>query len=268
MGDPFGGAGAAGGEEDHGRRPGVRRPLPACKRLAAEQRGEVVAPTTVDPGRLLVTGRQRFGVAVADHSKLQGGGKLARRDVRGALDMGEQHARAAHPQRAIDLAGRIAVIQGRRDQSRPETGEVVDDLEHEPSPGPVEHEVLVDPVRHQRRQPIAPLKPKPAIATGQRRARPIELPPADRALRRNDRPHPRQQRGRPPADHSAAPQGLQAGHPRAAFARSYASTLVLLTGTSSNPARQRGATPPKRPRWRRHRGHEPLPLRRGCATRG
>ena len=67
-----------------------RLPLRACKGLEAQKRGEVVAPTAVDPGRLLVAGRQRFGIAVGDRSKLQGGGKLAGADVLGALDMGEE----------------------------------------------------------------------------------------------------------------------------------------------------------------------------------
>ena len=111
MGDPFGGAGVPRGEEDHGRCLGVGLHLRACKGLGAEERGEVVAPTTVDPGRLLVAGRQRFGVAVGDHSKLQRGGTLAGADVLGPLDMGEEKPAAAHLQRVIDLAGRIAVIQ-------------------------------------------------------------------------------------------------------------------------------------------------------------
>ena len=87
--------------------------------------------------------------------------------------MSEENAGAAHIQRVIDLAGRIAVIQRRRDQTRPEAGEVVHDE--------------VDPVRHQRRDAIARLKPEPAVATGQRGARPVELAPAERAAGRDDR---------------------------------------------------------------------------------
>jgi hypothetical protein len=45
----------------------------------------------------------------------------------------------------------------------------------------------VDPVRHQGREAIARLKAEPAVATGQRGARPVELAPAERAVGRNDR---------------------------------------------------------------------------------
>jgi len=45
----------------------------------------------------------------------------------------------------------------------------------------------VDPVRHQGREAIARPKAEPAVATGQRGARPVELAPPQRAVGRSDR---------------------------------------------------------------------------------
>jgi len=45
----------------------------------------------------------------------------------------------------------------------------------------------VDPVRHQRGDPIARLQAEPPVATGQRGARPVEFAPGDCTESRNDR---------------------------------------------------------------------------------
>jgi hypothetical protein len=106
-------------------------------------------------------------------SEVEGGRKLAGCDVLGPLDMREENAGAAHFERVIDLPGRIAVVQRRRDQTRPEAREVVDDE--------------VDSVRHQGRDAIARLHAEPAVAAGQRGACLVELAPAERACGRTDR---------------------------------------------------------------------------------
>ena len=54
-------------------------------------------------------------------------GERALGDVLGALDVGDERRGAADLERVVDLAGRVAVVQRRRDQPRPEAGEVVDD---------------------------------------------------------------------------------------------------------------------------------------------
>ena len=139
----------------------------------SSERGEVVAqPPSAAAGSSLPAAAARRRGRRSSRARRPPASSLGG-DVLGPLDVGEQDAGAAHLQRVIDLGGRVAVVQRRRDQPRPEAGEVVDDE--------------VDPVRHQRGDPIARLEAEPAVAAGQRRARPVELAPGQRPAGRGDR---------------------------------------------------------------------------------
>ena len=126
VGDALGGAGAARGEEDHGR---ARDPAASASDSgsASSSVRKSWRQSASRPVRILVPGRERLRVAVGDRPELQAAGALARGDVLGPLDMSEQRPGAAHLQRVVDLAGGVAVVQRRRHQPGPEAGEVVDD---------------------------------------------------------------------------------------------------------------------------------------------
>jgi hypothetical protein len=132
-----------------------------------------MVPIDIDAGRLLVACWQGLSVAVGDRPELQATRQLAGGDVLGPLGVGQEDARFAHLKGVVDLAGRVAVVQRRRNHSRPEAGQVV------------HHQI--DSVRHQRGNPIAGLEAEPAVAAGEPRARPVELPPAERANCRHHR---------------------------------------------------------------------------------
>ena len=68
-----------------------------------------------------------------------------------ALDVRDQRRRVAHLERVVDLGRRVPVVQRRGDEPGLEAREVVDDQ--------------ADPVRHQRRDPVARLR---ARSTGSR----------------------------------------------------------------------------------------------------
>src|SRR5436190_11298860 len=125
MGDALCGPRTTRGEEDRGR--DLRLALLRAKARGVEEGGELVAPTAIHAGRLLVARRQGLGVAVGDRPEPKRGGALAGGDVLGPLDVGEQDARVAHIQRVVDLPVRVAVVERSRDEPRLEAGEVVND---------------------------------------------------------------------------------------------------------------------------------------------
>ncbi len=202
VGDALGRPGAARGEEDRGGLGGVGGRLVRGQRLAVEQRLEARAPSRRSAALLRLRGRRRRSTP-----QLEAGGELARRHVLGPLDVGEQRLGAAHLERVVDLAEGVAVVERRDDQPGLEAGEVVDDQ--------------VDPVRHQRRDPVARLQPEPAVAAGQARRSPPRAPARSAtASAETIASLVRRLAGRRAAGRPAARPGCRAGRRRSASAGS------------------------------------------------
>ena len=111
-----------------------RRPAPRCRSAAARGRGRRSSRARA---------RRRARLAATSSARSTWASR-----TRAPLDL----------ERVVDLARGVAVVERRRDQPRPEAGEVVDDE--------------IDPVRHQRGDPVARLEPEPEVAAGERARRP------------------------------------------------------------------------------------------------
>jgi hypothetical protein len=151
VGDALGRAGAAGGEEDR-RGVGRVRGRVLGQRLALQQRVEVPRPLQAD--------RQLPGEAALPH-------------VLAPLLVGQQRLRAADRECVVDLTVGVAVVQRRSDQTRLEAGEVVDEQ--------------VEPVRHQRSDPVPRLQTQPPVAAGKPLGLLLQLAPAHRSHCRDQR---------------------------------------------------------------------------------
>ena len=155
---PFAGTGAAGREEDR------RRVAPRCGR--ERNRTRIVRDELFERGAVA----QRSLEADLQQSARERAG----REVVGPFRVRHDGAGAADLERVVDLAGRVAVVQGRGDEPGTEAREVVHEEE--------------DPVRHQRRDPVARLEAEARVVAGQAIGGVLELAPrhlVDRARHRH-----------------------------------------------------------------------------------
>ena len=158
MGDPLRAPGTAGGKEDHRR---CRR-----RRRRRRRRGLPLHQLAESPGR---SGR----AAVADGAPWQLRGELACGQILLPLGVRNQGTGSADRQGMIDLRRHVAVIEGRRDQPRLETGQVVNDERRT--------------IRHQRSDPIARAQPQTEQTGSQPIAEVIERAPRPARIRRDQR---------------------------------------------------------------------------------